>query len=94
MRRLLLVIFALIVATFLAVGCSRESSEAAKSAARDGGQMVTDSAKNVGHETKNMARTLENATANAAITAAVKMKLARDKTVKAMDIYEIGRAHV
>ncbi|MBI4455581.1 MAG: BON domain-containing protein [Acidobacteria bacterium] len=86
MKRLLLLTFVLTMAGLLSVDCTRESSEAAKGAIKDAGGMVAESAKKVGEDTKAVAGTIESATTDATITAAVKMKLVKDASVSAMDI--------
>lgn len=90
MKRILVWVLQLSVAALLSTGCSRESTDAAKSAAKDAGDIVKRSAKNagekVGEETRAMESSMEHATEDVAITAAVKMKFAKDDTLSVRDI--------
>ena len=74
---------------FALSGCTRQSSEAAEEV-KDAGKAVMESAKDAGEkiadETRAVAAAVEQATSDGAITAEVKMKFAKDKTVSAKDI--------
>ncbi|HEY2931429.1 MAG TPA: BON domain-containing protein [Acidobacteriota bacterium] len=72
----------------VAAGCSKNSDTAgaAKSAAKDAGQIIAKNAEKVGEEAKELAKKAGEMSADATITAAVKLKFANDDKVSATKI--------
>ncbi len=69
-----------------ACGAARRSGSTVKDATVATGQEVGDKAEDAAHATANAGKELARTVDDATITSAVKMKFAKDETVKAFDI--------
>ena len=81
-------LYSLLALFVIAAACSgdRDTGGAAKSAAKDAGQIIAKNAEKVGEEAKELAKKAGDVSADATITAAVKLKFANDDKVSATKI--------